>query len=207
MAGELKQNTGIYTREYKLPEGGAETSKKVIRVVPSAFWIMLIGGFLLAGAFLGWAIRGTIVKTVDATGLYHPGAATCGEVISFVPLADGKTVEPGMPVTLYPAGYEQQEYGHMEGTVTYVEPYVTSVEGMREYLGDDTLVQAFAGQGPVVAVVIELQKDGNTQNGYAWSNRRGGSLKLNDGTMVSLMIETETMSPIQYAFPDFNEDS
>ncbi|MCR5774905.1 MAG: hypothetical protein K6G42_07460 [Lachnospiraceae bacterium] len=206
MSNELKGNSKIYTRDYKLPDDGTENIKKMITVVPSAFWLMLVGGATLLALFIIWAVNGRITQTVSSGGIYHPGAATCGEVISFIPITQGKTLENGMNVTLYPAGKDQQEYGHMKGQITYLDPYVTNKDGMMQYLGDESIVEQFLGKGPVMAVIIDLQKDPSTSNGYYWSNKRGGSITLNDGTWMSMSIETNTISPLNYAFPDFNEE-
>jgi len=205
MTDGLKKNERIFVRDYKLPDDGTENMKKMITVVPSALWLMLTAGIILLVMFVIWAIKGQITQTISANGIYHPGAATCGEVISFVPIVQGKNLSVGMNATLYPSGKDQQEYGHMKGTITYVDPYVCSVEGMRGYLGDDSVVNVFLGNGPVMTVVIDLTKDEATTNGFYWSNKRGGDVTMNDGTWMSISIETNTLSPLEYAFPDIGE--
>ncbi|MCR4924278.1 MAG: hypothetical protein K5931_09770 [Lachnospiraceae bacterium] len=207
MEDGLKGNSKIFIRDYKLPDDGTENIKKMIKVVPSGFWLILAGGVMLLALFIFWGLNGKITRTMPASGIYHPGAAICGEVISFVPIEKGKSLENGMRVTLYPVGKDQQEYGHMTGTITYVDPYVTSEQGMMGYLGDASVVNVFLGQGPVMAVVVDLDKDTSTQNGFFWSNKRGGTVKLNDGTWMTMSVELESLTPLDYAFPDFNEDN
>lgn len=93
----------------------------------------------------------------------------------------------------------------MEATVKQVADYVTSVEDMQNQLGDDSLVQSFSQNGPVVAVTCELRKDENTVSGYWWSNRKGAKVEIMEGTMASTDIVTEEKAPITMLIPLLKE--
>ena len=112
----------------------------------------------------------------------------------------GKVIEPEMRATVYPDGYNQQEYGHMSGSVTYVDEYVTSIDEMRQLLEEDTVVNAMAQSGPVVLVVVKLDEDSSAANKYLWSNPEGGNLDLRDGSLCSVTIVTESKRPIEEFF-------
>lgn len=178
---------------------------RALAVVSPASWLMLVGGLALVLGVVVWACCSWVTINVTASGIYHPGASPEGEVVAIVPLAPGKTIEPGMEVTVYLTSYNQQEYGCMKAQVAYVDDYVTSVDQMRELLGDDLLVSAFAGQGPAVAVICKLVEDPATENGYAWSNPRGGELTVRDGSPVSLAVAVERVRPISVGIPALKE--
>jgi len=190
----------IYRENVHSDLGGEHELDKPMKVIPSGGWLLIIGGLIIAGAFLLWALFGSISNTTAATGFYHPGASDQGEVLCFMPLASGKVVEPGMRVTVYPDGYNQQEYGHMSGSVTYVDDYVTSIDEMKQLLQEDTVVNALAQSGPVVLVVVHLDEDESAANKYLWSNSKGGSLDLRDGSLCAVTIVTESMRPIEEFF-------
>lgn len=199
------KETGIFVREQNIENDSNDNLKEMIRVVPSVFWITLVGGVLIIVATLIWSFTGYITTTETTQGVYHPGASDKGEVLCFMPLAKGKTVQAGMDATVYLMGYDQQEYGFMEAEITYVDPYITSIEDMRSLLGDDSLVNIYAQQGPVVLVVCKLQEDAAFANGYYWSNARGGNIAINDGMFATASMMTKRIRPITVVYPNFGE--
>jgi hypothetical protein len=114
-------------------------------------------------------------------------------------------ITEGMDVGVNLNGYNLQEYGHMKGKISYVDPYVTGTDTMLEILGDESLVQMFSKNGPVVAVVCKLEEDKNAENGYYWSNERGGSVKLKDGTYAAMTVTLERVRPITLGIPKLKE--
>lgn len=179
---------------------GEDELNRAMKVIPSGGWLLIVGGLIIVGAFLIWAFFGSISNMTATTGFYHPGASDQGEVLCFIPLSAGKVVEPGMKATVYPDGYNQQEYGHMSGSVSSVDGYVTSITRMKELLGEDTVVNALAQSGPVVLVVVKLDEDSNSANHYHWSNSEGGNLDIRDGSFCSVTIVTESKRPIEEFF-------
>ncbi len=123
----------------------------------------------------------------------------------YVPIAEGKKIKPGMETFIYPSTVNRQEQGHISGRVTDVADFVTSVEDVRNQLGDDSLVQAFTGKGPVVLVTCELDEDPATASGYKWSSKKGATVELDPGTMVSVDIVTEEKAPITMLIPLLKE--
>lgn len=188
-------------RKQQTSEYDAPHMYKPIKVVPSAYWLMYIGGLLIVAVVIVWMCVGWTVETADMLGIYHPGAAKPGEIICFPPLSIAKTVEPGMEATAYVSGFNQQEYGHMKATVSYVDSYVTSVDEMRLLLGDDLLVNSFLQNGPVAAVVCKLEEDPASANGYAWSSERGGSLNVQDGSYVTVSVAVSKVRPLSIGMP------
>lgn len=203
MNSGFESNSNVYVKDYKLPDDGTDNLKKMITVVPSPFWIMVIGGVLIVSMLIGWLFAAEIIKTITTVGIYHPGAADEGEVLCFVPVTTGKGLEVGMKASLCPFGFDQQETGHLVGEIGYVAPYVTAVDTMYSLLEDNTVVSSFTGKGPVMLVTIKLNENPDTVSGYFWSNDRGGTIKVNDGTYMTVVIETETNKPIDYMLPDF----
>ena len=193
--------SGIYRIEPKEGDLSLDQTNKMISVTSMPLWLILLGGVMIVAVVLIWSCAGWLTETVSATGLYHPMSSDHGEVIALLPLATGKTVNPGMEVTLYASGYNQQEYGHMKAVVTYVDEYVTTVEKMQELLDSDALVSAYAQSGPLVAVICRLQEDAKTQSGYYWSNPLGGKVELHDGTFMNMTITVARIRPITKMIP------
>ncbi|MBQ2004757.1 MAG: hypothetical protein II239_07085 [Peptococcaceae bacterium] len=123
------------------------------------------------------------------------------QVICYVPVSLGKTVAPGMEVVVCPTTVNQQIYGNMMGEVVAVDEYVTSYSTMQSALGSDALAQMFAQQGPVVGVTCKLRTDDSTASGFWWSNKKGGTLELAEGTIVMADIITEEKAPITMLVP------
>ena len=81
-----------------------------------------------------------------------------------------------------------------------MDDYVTSIDEMKQLLQEDTVVNALAQSGPVVLVVVHLDEDESAANKYLWSNSKGGSLDLRDGSLCAVTIVTESMRPIEEFF-------
>ena len=193
---------------YRIENKGDSVSKrmdKMIVVTSAPLWLILLGGVIVAAAILIWSCTGWLTESVSATGVYHPGASEQGEIVAFLPISSGKRIEEGMEVTIYASGYNQQEYGHLKGTIVYVDSYIATAEEMKELLGDESLISAYSQSGPLVGVICKLQEDAQSPDGYYWSNQRGESVTLHDGTYMSMSITLLRMRPIVWAIPDLQE--
>ena len=184
---------------------GSDRTDQVMTVHTPAHWFLLAGLVLVFSGFMLWACFGTLSKTTTTTGLYHPGGSGYGEIIALMPLNTGKTVDVGMDVTVSLSGYSMQEYGHMKGTISYVDPYTTSTSDMLALLEDELLVNGYVQNGACVAVICKLKEDENAENGYYWSSPRGSSLKIHDGTWTQLTIVEESAHPIELGLPQLRE--
>lgn len=190
------------TKENKQKISSTSDLQNDITVIPSTFWLMLIGGIIIVTAFLLWAFFGWMAETVTLIGLYHPNICKEGELLCFPPLQDGKSIDTGMDITVYLTSHNQQSYGHMKGKVTYVDSYVTPASEIKALLEDDLLVNAYMQQGPVVAVFCKLTEDPTTRNGYYWSNKKGGTLDIKDGTFMTISVTIAREHPIELFLPD-----
>jgi hypothetical protein len=86
-----------------------------------------------------------------------------------------------------------------------VGDYVTSSEEMYNMLGDDSLVQSFKNEGPVMQIQCSLKRDESTVSGYEWSNRKGAKVELAPGTTVNADIVVEKKAPITMLIPLLKE--
>ena len=126
-------------------------------------------------------------------------------IMCYAPVSAGKSIEPGMEVVVCPMNVNKDEYGHMKGEVVFVDPFVTSQSQILSEIADQSLAQAFANQGPVMAVKVKLQKDSSTASGYYWSSKRAKDIIVYDGTMVSAEVITEDKKPITLLVPKLKE--
>ena len=188
----------IYRKKKKdaIFESAEGMRAQMIVVVPKMYWVLLAGILLLVITVLSWAVFGEIDETVSVTGLYAPGLSEEGEVIAFVPLSVGKTLQPGMKSTIGLVGYQSQKMGNMQGKITYVEKEVTGIEEMRSMLKDDTLVNPFVQNGPVMLVVFSVDKNPASANGYAWTHRAGGNIVIQDFTYTGITVIKDSVHPI-----------
>ncbi|MCR4646233.1 MAG: HlyD family efflux transporter periplasmic adaptor subunit [Oscillospiraceae bacterium] len=159
-------------------------------------------------------VNGIVVGMNAAPGtVLQAGAVVChvsaegnsNAVISYVPATEGRKLKEGMQTIIYPSTVNRQEYGHMEGVVTYVSSYVSSYEEMVNQLGDDATVQIFQQSGPVIKIICEPTPDPATVSGYKWSNKKGSKVELIQGTIVQMDVVTDRKAPITMIIPFLKE--
>lgn len=172
------------TKKYK----DTEDQKKMIVVIPPAFLILMAGIAIVVIAVIFRTFTGWNTTVISMEGIYHPGVSNSGELICFPQATNGKAIEKGMRVNIYPSEYDQSKFGNMEGTVTYVDDYVSSWQDVKTLLEEDSLTNTFMAQAPVMTVICELDKDDTSKNGYSWTKEEGKSLAVNDGTFVHCTV-------------------
>lgn len=122
-------------------------------------------------------------------------------VVCYVPLAQAKKLERAMLVNITLDSLNSNSYGHMVARIINIDSYATPKSGMSSVIGsDNNLEAAFTKDGAVVAVACEFYPDPATASGYFWSNRKGSSVDVKNGTLVTAKIVTEEVAPITKLF-------
>ena len=150
-------------------------------------------------------MQGSVLVQGSEVAKIQMGDASDRVVVCYIPVGSGKKIQEGMEVLVYPSTVNKEEYGHMKASVISVDDYVTSTENMLKQLGDNNLVEVFLQNGPVVEVVCELEKSGDTVSGYYWSSRKGASVAIDAGTMVDVSVVTEEKAPITMLIPSLGD--
>ncbi len=158
---------------------------------------------MLEGTLTELAVaEGQVIDSGDYIARVSIGDVRDCVVVCYVPLDDGRKIKVGMNASVYPSTVSKQEYGHMTGTVVYVDEYVTSRTEIFNQVGVASLVDSFLDEGPVLEVRLELEKDAGTASGYQWSSSRGASIDLVNGTMITTDIAGSDRRPISLILRD-----
>ncbi len=127
-------------------------------------------------------------------------------VTAYLPLNSAKNIKPGMKVNISPSTVKQEEYGLMEGAVTFVRSYPSDKERMLLVLKNYSLVELFSKYFPAVEIDINLEEDPNTVSKYKWTSLRGPDIQLSSGTLCNVTVITRETHPIELIFPgDMNK--
>ena len=122
------------------------------------------------------------------------------DVAIYVAAADGKKVQPGMPVQVSPTTVKREEYGFMLGEVTFVATYPASQESMRVTLQNDALVSELIGRTTPIEIRAKLLP-GIGPGSYRWSSSQTPPVKVTAGTQAVASIEIRQQPPISLVIP------
>lgn len=160
-----------------------------------------------AGRILELKVRqGDVVSAgspLASLQLDDPSAAL--QALIYVSPSDGKNVKDGMDVQISPSSAPREEYGFMNGTVTYVSQFPATPEAMVRVLGNQALAQQLAGQGAPFAVYAELIRKPGSRDGFSWSSPKGEAIAVNSGTPCSATITVQNQRPIELVIPIFRQ--
>lgn len=135
-----------------------------------------------------------------------PSAAGSQIVVCYVPLAQAKKLERGMKVNVTLDSQDSQSYGNMVARIINIDAYAASTTGMSSVIGSgNNLESTFTKEGAVVSVACELYPDSDTVSGYYWSNDKGASVAVTNGSLVTAKIVTEEVKPITKLFSKLSE--
>lgn len=122
-------------------------------------------------------------------------------VVCYVPLAKAKKLERGMQVNITLDSLDSNSYGNMVARVINIDAYATPKDGMNSVIGkDNNLESTFNKDGAVVAVACELYPSTDTVSGYYWSNAKGATVDVKNGSLVTAKIVTDEVAPITKLF-------
>ena len=122
-------------------------------------------------------------------------------VVCYVPLAKAKKLERGMQVNITLDSLDSNSYGNMVARVINIDAYATPKDGMNSVIGkDNNLESTFNKDGAVVAVACELFPSADTVSGFYWSNAKGSSVNVKNGSLVTAKIVTDEVAPITKLF-------
>ena len=72
---------------------------------------------------------------------------------------------------------------------------------MRRTLGNEILLEQFAGGGGPFLVAVALRRDPSTPSGFTWSSGSGPPTTVESGTLVSVQVVVERQRPITLVIP------
>jgi HlyD family secretion protein len=123
------------------------------------------------------------------------------QILVYIPAEQVKNVKVGMYAKISPSTVKAEEYGFIQGTVTYVSEFPdTPAELMRNF-ENEVLVKSLTDAGPITEVHVAMVKNPQTVSGYQWSSRNGPSMTLSGGTLCTAEIETRSQAPIRLVLP------
>ena len=122
-------------------------------------------------------------------------------VVCYVPLAQAKRLERGMKVNITLDAMDSNSYGNMVARIVNIDAYATPQEAMASAIGSNNYLEStFTKDGAVVAVACEFYPDPETVSGYYWSNSKGATVNVQNGSLVTAKIVTDEVAPITKLF-------
>jgi hypothetical protein len=124
--------------------------------------------------------------------------------VVYVPAGQAKSIQPGMTVHLSPVTIRPEEHGVMLGRVSAVGEFPVTEQRMNLLVQNDAMNKAFAADGPVHEVQVDVVRDDATPSGFKWSSRKGPPTRITSGTLTSAAFVLTERRPISLIFPTAN---
>lgn len=125
--------------------------------------------------------------------------------VAFLPVSEGKKVEPDMPLQITPTVVKREEYGGIVATVEKVSDFPVTQEGVASLIGNPDVLPGVLGEGPHLAIYARLETK-DTPSGYRWSaSAQGPDTPIDYGMTTDVRITVEQRTPISYVIPILKE--
>jgi|HubBroStandDraft_6_1064221.scaffolds.fasta_scaffold01877_1 HlyD family secretion protein len=123
------------------------------------------------------------------------------ELLAYLPSSQVKDARRGMEVQVSPSVVKREEFGFMQGEVTYVSNFPATNAALMRNFENEPLVVSLTNAGPVTEIRVALKPNPHTPSGFSWSTPRGPSISITSGTICSVQIVTHRQRPISLLFP------
>ncbi|MFZ1010781.1 MAG: NHLP bacteriocin system secretion protein [Candidatus Sulfotelmatobacter sp.] len=143
---------------------------------------------------------GTVAEDAPVVTI-QPDHSAALEVVAYVPAALAKDCRASMLVQISPSVAKREEFGYMEGHVTFVADYPATAAAIMRQFQNESLVSALGGGGPVSEVRASLDIDPSTFSGFRWSSSKGPGIRITTGTISDIHIVTRVQSPATLLMP------
>lgn len=121
--------------------------------------------------------------------------------VLYASASGASSIPVGAAVDLTVQSVPVQQYGVLRGHVLEVGHSPETEQQIAGFLGSGRLAQAFSGQGAPVAVVVRLDRSGDTRSGYVWSTLQGAPYPLQSTQLVSAAVRLPGQHPIDWILP------
>lgn len=121
----------------------------------------------------------------------------------YVPFNSNSVISKGMSVDVQIFSVDPYLHGYLKGKVISVGQYMSGIESLMNTLGNENLIKYLDSKGGVYSVVVELEKNSNTYNGYAWSNNKGPQIDIHSGQLSLAYVNVKVKAPIDFILPIF----
>jgi len=169
-----------------------------LKVARPGIWALVIGiGAVIAG-FAAWGIFGQILETVQMPGTVLRGSDNSLMVHSYVPIKDGRVIEPGMAARVSPDFAPSERYGYLEGEVASVSDAPVTAQTVQAQLGDDADLIDLPSDGNLIEIVVEVDQD--ETGAPIWSRPEGKEVNVPVGSVGTVSVVTEARNPLSIFF-------
>ena len=126
--------------------------------------------------------------------------------VFFVGIEQLPSIHSGMEVIVNMPAFDNQKYGHMKGTIVYIDDFAATKGLIERVVGNNEDVIEYLGTmgQPVAAVTCILKKDDTSENGFFWSSEKGKSLSTNIGRVVDIKVVINESAPITKLIPGYD---
>ncbi len=125
--------------------------------------------------------------------------------VLYIPSQDGKKIKKGMEALVVPSTVQPQEYGFIEGKVTYVSDFPITERGMMTSVKNDQLAKGLLASGPLFEVHVEFEKDPKSYSGFKWTSAKGPNISIKEGTSCNGKITIKQEPPATIVVPAFKK--
>lgn len=122
------------------------------------------------------------------------------ELVAYVPMSISEKFEVGMEAQVSPIYAPREEYGFIKGYITSVGVVPVTEESILKRFGTMEYAKSLLMEDNMVELRIMLMMDNDSGNSFLWSNQKGGSLKINVGTLCNVLVVFKTFHPIELLF-------
>ena len=123
------------------------------------------------------------------------------ELVAFISPYHGKRVKVGMAGQISPSTVRPEEYGYLQGAVTFVSNYPESHRAIMATIKNQKLVEELTADKPAIRVVVETFPDNTTISGLKWTSSKGPAERIGSGTLCEVRINYKSMPPVAYVVP------
>jgi HlyD family secretion protein len=127
------------------------------------------------------------------------------EALIYVSALQAKDIRVGMDARVSPSTVKREEYGFLQGKVSFVADYPATAAAVMRNFQNEQLVQALTAAGPITEIHVALERDPSTTSGFKWSSRGGPPVTISAGTFTIIEVVTRTRAPISLVVPMLRE--
>ena len=120
------------------------------------------------------------------------------EVVAYVSKQTAQQLELGMTAQISPVYAPREEYGYMTGAITSIGEIPVTEDNIISKMGSLSYVEnILLDSASFVEVRMKLEIDGDSDNHYHWSNKKGEAVSVEMGTQCSIIVVTKEYLPIE----------